>query len=80
MADLVDRLRAAALDERLSTGTLYREAAEEIEFVRAAYLTLLQQWQRRVEGEPRLPARLGPHLRALLTQWIEEDLAQDTVR
>lgn len=34
MADIVDRCRAAAQDDRLSTGALYAEAADEIERLR----------------------------------------------
>ena len=36
MTDLCQRLRAASLDDRLSTGALYREAAEMIEDANAA--------------------------------------------
>jgi hypothetical protein len=39
MTNLVDRLRAASHDERLSTGKLYADAADEIE--------RLRDWQRR---------------------------------
>ena len=34
MDDLIERLRAASHDERLSTGMLYREAADEIDRLR----------------------------------------------
>jgi hypothetical protein len=39
MSDLVTRLQAASHDERLSTGKLYADAADEIE--------RLRDWQRR---------------------------------
>lgn len=35
MTDLIERLIAASHDERLSTGVLYREAADELERLRA---------------------------------------------
>jgi hypothetical protein len=34
MTDIIERLRAAIFDERLSTGALYTEAAREIEGLR----------------------------------------------
>ena len=34
MSDLLERLRAASRDDRLSTGTLYSDAADEIERLR----------------------------------------------
>jgi hypothetical protein len=45
MTDLINRLRAAAHDERLSTGAMYAEAADEIERLRTALTRCVTAWE-----------------------------------
>jgi len=64
MSDLIERLRAASHDERLSTGMLYREAADEIErlqheLVKAYGVTKLYEESQRELAE--LKARQSTH-------------------
>jgi hypothetical protein len=43
-ADIVERCMAAVADDRLSTGALYREAADEIVRLREALTEIMNHW------------------------------------
>lgn len=82
-ADILQRLRAASRDERLSTGALYTEAADEIERLRtgmndmevqlidrAHEVNTLREALRRISfGHDTFGSKYPPeHLRGLATQ------------
>ena len=72
MSDIATRLRAASADERLSTGMLYREAADEIERLTSelAHVARSLAWQqderRKAEAErDEARAELAAQMRVL---------------